>query len=716
MSNFREKANHIWNIADLLRGRYKQSDYGKVILPFTVLRRLDTVLEPTKKDVLEAYKKHKGKSPEILEPILNRVAKVKFHNRSKFDFYELARDHDNVGPNLRHYINGFSKGANEIFTDYFKFEDQIEKLEKYDLLYLVIESFKEKSYLFKNVSSIEMGYVFEELIRKFAESSNETAGEHFTPREVIKLMVNLLFREDERELGKEGIVKTLYDPACGTGGMLSVAEEYLHAVNPDARLEVFGQEINPESYGICKSDMLIKGQNPANIKFGNSFNEDGLENEKFDYFLSNPPFGVDWKNAEKDIKAEYDISGYTGRFGAGLPPISDGSLLFLQHMISKMKHGKNGSRLAMVFNGSPLFSGGAGSGTSDIRRWIIENDWLEAIIALPDQLFYNTGISTYIWVLTTKKDEKRRGKVQLVNATGADFGDKGNPFYVKMLRSLGDKRKEIGDKDDGKPDQIGHITKLYFEFEANEFCKIFDNHQFGYWRITVERPLRLNFQANAERIARIVEIHDKAFREYEKVRADITEENKRKQKEMDARREYEKKRVFTPSDLEEIKLALAHLDAGKLYKDRAKFLPDLNRALKTEGFKPDNRQRKIIIECLSERDQTAEICRDKNGHPEPDPELRDYENVPLCYIPDKNESNEDVIDREAIDKYFTREVLPHVGDAWIDYSKTKIGYEVNFTRYFYKYKPLRSLAEIRADILALEAETDGMIKAVVQTA
>lgn len=715
MSNFRDKANHIWNIADLLRGRYKQSDYGKVILPFTVLRRLDIVLEPTKKNVLEAYEKHKGKSPEILEPILNRVSKHKFHNRSKFDFNELAKDHNNIGPNLRNYIKGFSKDANDIFTEYFKFDVQIEKLEKFDLLYLVVKSFNEKSNLFKNVSSIEMGYVFEELIRKFAESSNETAGEHFTPREVIKLMVNLIFRQDTRELGREGIIKKLYDPACGTGGMLSVAEEYLHKLNPDAQLLVFGQEINPESYAICKSDMLIKGQNVANIKFGNCFNEDQLPNEKFDYLLSNPPFGVDWKNAEDFIKAEYEEIGHGGRFGAGLPPISDGSLLFLQQMISKMKHDEGGSRMAIVFNGSPLFSGGADSGTSNIRRWIIENDWLEAIIALPDQLFYNTGISTYIWVLTTQKEKDRRGTVQLVNATGADFPDKGNPFYVRMLRSLGDKRKEIGDVDEGKPDQIGHITNLYFDFEANEFCKIFENHEFGYWRITVERPLRLNFQACAERIARIVEIHDKALREYEKALAEITTESatKRKAIETDALKTYEKKRVFSPADLERTKAALARLDENRLYKDRAVFLPDLDAALKKEGFKPDSKQRKAMLEALSERDQTAEICRDREGNPEPDPELRDYENVPLRAVPEKDSLLEDVIDRETIDEYFAREVLPHVPDAWIDYGKTKVGYEINFTKYFYKYKPLRSLAEIRADILALELETDGMIKAVV---
>jgi len=593
MKNFKEKANFIWSIADLLRGHYKQADYGKVILPLTVLRRLDFVLEPTKKKVLEAYSKHKGKKPEVLEPILNTVAKARFHNRSKFDFYELAKDHNNIAANLRNYINGFSISAKEII-DYFSFDDQIKKLDEYDLLYMVIKKFAEAGDMFKGVSTMEMGYIFEELIRKFAELSNETAGEHFTPREVIRLMVNLLFVNDKDILRKKGIVKTLYDPACGTGGMLSVAEEYLHELNPDAKLEVFGQELNPESYAICKSDMLIKGQNPANIKFGNSFSQDGLQGETFDYMLSNPPFGVDWKKAQKFIEDEAEQQGYNGRFGAGLPPISDGSLLFLQHMISKMKRAQPtpppkgggregaGSRIGIVFNGSPLFSGGAGSGTSDIRKWIIENDWLEAIIALPDQLFYNTGISTYIWIVTDRKDKERRGKVQLINATGADKDDKENPFYAKMLRSLGNKRKEIHE------DAIRLITKIYHDFEEGEYCKIFDNEDFGYNRITVERPLR---------------------------------------------------------------------------------------------------------------DEKGKIVLDKKGKPQADASLRDYENVPM---------------KENIQAYFKREVLPHVPDAWIDESKTKVGYEINFTKYFYKYKPLRSLAEIRRDILALEEETEGMLREVLK--
>lgn len=581
MKNFKEKANFLWSIADLLRGHYKQADYGKVILPLTVLRRLDFVLEPTKKDVLAAYEKHKEKKAEVLEPILNTVAKAKFHNRSKFDFYELAKDHSNVAANLRNYINGYSIGAKEII-DYFSFEDQIKRLDEYDLLYMVIKKFAEAGDMFKDVSTLEMGYIFEELIRKFAELSNETAGEHFTPREVIRLMVNLLFVNDKDILRRKGIVKTLYDPACGTGGMLSIAEEYLQELNPDAKLEVFGQELNPESYAICKSDMLIKGQNPSNIKFGNTFTQDGLEDETFDYMLSNPPFGVEWKKAEKQIKDEFNNKGFAGRFGAGLPPISDGSLLFLQHMISKMKRSSGGSRIAIVFNGSPLFSGGAGSGTSDIRKWILENDMLEAVVAMPDQLFYNTGISTYIWVVSDRKSKERKGKVQLINATGNEQEDKDNPFYSKMLRSLGNKRKEIHDN------AIKVITEIYGEFQENEVSKIFDNADFGYYRITVERP---------------------------------------------------------------------------------------------------------------KRNEKGEIELDRKGNQVPDADLRDFENVPL---------------KEDVEKYFKREVLPHVPDAWIDHGKTKIGYEINFSKYFYKYKPLRSLEEIRKEILALEEETVGMIKAVIQ--
>lgn len=573
MNNVKESANFIWSIADLLRGDYKQSDYGKVILPFTVLRRLDSVLINTKEEVLKKFEKVKAMNVQNLDPILNKAAGYNFHNRSQFDFKKLVADPNNIAANLRNYINGFSEDAREIIEQ-FEFDNQITKLEDNNLLFLVLKRFEEMDLHPNKVSSMEMGYMFEELIRKFAEISNETAGEHFTPREVIKLMVNLLFMDDTNTLTKKGIVKTIYDCCAGTGGMLSVAEEYLRELNPDARLEVFGQELNAESYAICKSDMLIKGQNPTNIKKGNSISEDQLEGQKFDYLITNPPFGVKWKKIQKKVKEEHEDLGHGGRFGAGLPSVSDGSFLFLMHLMSKMKpNDQGGSRLAIVFNGSPMFSGSPSSkkNESSIRQWIIENDLLEAVIALPDQLFYNTGISTYVWLISNNKPKERKGKVQLINAI---------EFYKKMSKSLGSKRNELSE------DHINEITKLYGEFKESKQCKIFDNADFGYAKVTVERPL---------------------------------------------------------------------IENGKIVKD-------------------------------------------SKGKPKPDSSLRDTENIPL---------------KEDIEEYMKREVLPHVPGAWVDEKKTNIGYEINFTKYFYEYKPLRSLEEIRKDILALEEETEGLIKDVI---
>lgn len=682
MKNFKEKADFLWKIADLLRGHYKQSDYGKVILPLTVLRRLDLVLAPTKKEVLAAYDKHKDRKPEVLEPILNKTAGVKFHNRSKFDFIELAKDGNNIAQNLRHYINSFSGSVREII-DYFSFEDQIRRLDEYDLLYEVIKKFAEEGGKLKGVSGLEMGYIFEELIRKFAEQSNETAGEHFTPREVIRLMVNVLFSDDKDILRTTGIVKTIYDPACGTGGMLSVADEYVQELNAGAKLEMFGQEINPESYAICKSDMLIKGQNPSNIKFGNTLTQDGLSDKQFDYMLSNPPFGVDWKKAEKIVREEYNKRGYSGRFGAGLPPISDGSLLFLQHMVSKMKRNAGGSRLAVVFNGSPLFSGGAGSGPSEIRRWLIENDMLETIIALPNQLFYNTGIATYIWIVTDRKTPERRGKIQLVNASGSDQGDKDNPFYVKMMRSLGNKRKKIAEPDEEEPNakpQISVITTLYGEFEPGPFCKIYDNIEFGYRRITVERPLRLTFQYR-----------------------NLTE--------------FERQTILngtpalTGADLDEWLLTLRTEFGHEPHRD----YNEVNRRVKYLLKSPALAHKLasgIVETFLCRKASDADpVRKDRPKADDPsefdaDPDLRDFENVPL---------------RKDIYEYFDEEVRPHVPDAWIDTKKCDekdqqvgiVGYEINFTRYFYQYKAPRSLADIRAEILRLENETLTMIQDIV---
>lgn len=473
MNNFQEKIGFIWSIAELLRGDFKQSEYGKVVLPFTVLRRLDCLLEGTKEQVIEkAASLSQGMDNQMREALLNKTAGgYGFHNISPYTFEALKAEPDNILANLHNYIAGFSESARDIFIEKFEIDKVIDRLDKSKLLYMVFCRFTEIDLHPDQVTNHEMGYMFEELIRRFSEQSNETAGEHFTPREVIQLMVNLLFNDDD-ELGKKGVIRTLYDPACGTGGMLSVASEYLERLNPDGQLEVFGQELNPEAFAICNSDMLIKGQDVSHIAYGNSFTEDGFKDKTFDYFLSNPPFGVDWKKIEKFVKDESAQLGMNGRFGAGLPRVSDGSLLFLQHMISKFK--PTGSRLAIVLNGSPLFTGGAGSGESEIRRWIIENDWLEAIVALPDQLFYNTGISTYVWIVTNRKSEERQGKVQLVNATG---------YFQKMRKSLGNKRNFITDE------QIGEITRIYGEFQHGEFSKIFDNEDFGFWRITVERPL-----------------------------------------------------------------------------------------------------------------------------------------------------------------------------------------------------------------------------------
>ncbi|QEY33299.1 SAM-dependent DNA methyltransferase [Synechococcus sp. RSCCF101] len=472
-------SSFIWSVADLLRGDYKQSDYGKVILPFTVLRRLDCVLEPTKAAVLDEKKLREGQGLDP-KPFLLRKAGLNFCNTSPLDVKRLMGDQDNIGENLRSYIQGFTTEVRDIFES-FEFHIQIDRLEKANLLYLITEKFANIDLHPDKISNAEMGLVFEELIRKFAELSNETAGEHFTPREVIRLMVNLIFIEDDEALTQPGVVRTLYDPAAGTGGMLSVADEHLTRHNPSSRLVLSGQELNPESYAICKADMLIKGQNIKNICFGNTLSDDQLPEEKFDYMLSNPPFGVEWKKIQKEIKAEHEAMGFAGRFGPGLPRVSDGSLLFLLHLISKMRPAsEGGSRFGIVLNGSPLFTGGAGSGESEIRRYVLENDLLEAIIALPTDMFYNTPISTYIWILTNRKSQPRKGKVQLIDASS---------YWQKMRKTLGSKRKEMSSE------HIEEITQLFGSFESVEkdgkpVSKILRNEEFGYQTITVERPLR----------------------------------------------------------------------------------------------------------------------------------------------------------------------------------------------------------------------------------
>ncbi|MBK7105535.1 MAG: SAM-dependent DNA methyltransferase [Ignavibacteriae bacterium] len=655
----------IWDIANYLRHDYKQADYGKVILPMTVLRRLDCVLEPTKAQILELSKANKGKNDSVLDLIITNKIKIKFFNKSKYDFQKLLKDPDHIAANLNNFINGFSSNAREIL-EYFSFQEHIARLDEANLLFLIVKEFAKVDLNPEQVSSIQMGYIFEDLIRRFSELSNETAGEHFTPREVIRLMVNILFNYDDEALTKAGIVRTLYDPACGTGGMLSIAEDHLRDMNEEARLEVFGQEINPESYAICKSDMLIKGQNVTNIKFGNSFTVDGLPDAKFDYLLSNPPFGVEWKKVEKQIRDEHEKRGYSGRFGAGLPRISDGSFLFLQHMISKMKEENGGSRIAIVFNGSPLFAGGAGSGESEIRKWIIEHDWLEAIIALPNDMFYNTGIATYIWVVTNRKRKERKGKIQLINSNG-------EKFYCKMTPSLGNKRNYIDDN------QIDQISKLYGEFTENEFCKIYDNNEFGFWRITVERPLRLNFQISEERINNLKE------------ELGFINLAKSKKKGEAGLKEIEEGELLQNSILELLNKNVSE----NLCKNRDEFTSFITNLFEKAELKLNSTIQKLLLSALSEKDETAEICKDKNGNSEPDTDLRDFENVPL---------------KDNIEEYFKREVLPHVPDAWIDETKTKIGYEINFTKYFYVYKPLRNLEDIKQDLLKLETESENLLK------
>ena len=471
--SFTDKVNLIWSVADLLRGDFKQSEYGKVIQPFVLLRRLDCVLAPTKQAVIERAAELEGKVDNLDGP-LKAVSGHEFYNTSPFDFAELTADPANIAANLRAYVGGYSPSARDVI-DKFRFDDTIKRLADADLLYLVVGKFADLDLHPESVGNHEMGYIYEELIRRFSEQSNETAGEHFTPREVIKLMVALLLADDDDILSKPGVVKTLMDPACGTGGMLAGGEDYVESVNPQAHLEVYGQELNDESYAICRSDMMLKGQQSENIVNGNSFSQDGFIGKRFDYLIANPPFGVEWKKVRAAVEAEAKELGHRGRFGAGLPRINDGSLLFLEHMISKMKTpSEGGSRLAIVFNGSPLFTGAAGSGESEIRRWIIENDWLEAVVALPDQLFYNTGISTYFWIVTNRKTPERRGKVQLVDARNS---------WKKMRKSLGEKRKQISDT------QITDIVETYCAFSESDRVKIFPNETFGFQRITVERPL-----------------------------------------------------------------------------------------------------------------------------------------------------------------------------------------------------------------------------------
>jgi len=652
-------ADFIWSVADLLRGDYKQSEYGKVILPLTVIRRLDCVLGPTKQAVLDKNKGLTGKI-ENVEPVLQTVAGQQFYNTSPLTFSKLLDDPDAIADSLHLYIGGFSPAARDVI-DKFDFEIQIDRLRRANVLYQVIGRFAELDLHPDAVSTIEMGYLYEELVRKFSELSNETAGEHFTPREVIRLMVNLLFIDDADDvLTKPGVVKTLCDPACGTGGMLSVAEDYLRELNPGAQLEVFGQELNAETYAICRSDMMLKGNDASHIAYGNSFSEDHYEGERFDYLLANPPFGVDWKKVESAVRGEAETQGFSGRFGAGLPRINDGYFLFLQDMIAKMKSPEEGgSRVAIVFSGSPLFAGAAGSGESEIRRWIIENDWLEAIVALPDQLFYNSGISTYFWIVTNRKASERRGKVQLLDA---------REHFVKMRKSLGEKRKQISEE------QIREVTRLYGDFQEGEKVKVFPNEAFGFLRITVERPLQLRWEVTEKTLA--AALAAKAV-------------------------------LKLPEDAQLAVRELLDGYRGKQFATERELVELLGAATADLGLSAS--AQKAIWAELAVRDEKAPVIADRKGNPKPDPELRDNENVPLpaaavAFEEDPTERLETLAYRTAVDDYMRDEVLPYVPDAWADYDRTKIGYEIPLTRHFYRYVPPRPLEEIDAEIKALEDE------------
>ncbi|KQW46690.1 MULTISPECIES: class I SAM-dependent DNA methyltransferase [unclassified Roseateles] len=754
--SLKQQGDVIWNIANLLRGPYRPPQYRRVMIPLTVLRRLDCVLEATKKNVLTYHGQLKASGKhddETIEKMVNHKFKLSFHNTSAFTFKSLLADADKLNPNLRAYIAGFSANARKILEK-FKFEEEIEKLDEANRLFEVVQSVAKVDLHPDRIPNIEMGYLFEDLVRRFNEQANEEAGDHFTPREVIKLMVKLLFTHDDL-VYVDGKRITIYDPTCGTGGMLSESDKLIAdpetGLNPGANLELFGQEYNPESYAICGSDLMIKDEAVKNIVYGNTLGTgkpkegfvdgDGHPDERFHYMLANPPFGVEWKPEKDHVTKEHEQFGFKGRFGPGLPRINDGALLFLLHMISKMRPADRkgeGSRIAVVFNGSPLFTGDAGGGESNIRRWIIENDMLEAVIGLPDQLFYNTGISTYIWLVTNRKRPERRGKVQLINA--ADFAR-------RMKKSLGDKRKRLGDgtngesdQPDGSPDQIGFITRLYGNFghevrmpwadignnidnsdrDADEtLCvsKVFRNQDFGYLKITVERPLRLNFTVTNERLRRAQRTG---------ALANLLLSRKRKNKAA-AEAEIVAGRQAQASLLKVLRgMRMAFLD-GRLVKDRAEFDQMLNQAFKAAGYELEAGLKTALLApgSLGEKDPKAEVCWNKKGESEPDPDLRDTENVPLPegiqlplpldYEGKKNKgkvSLEPLLElvQQHCEDYLAREVLPYRDDAWIDHSKTKVGYEIPFNRHFYEYKPPRDLTAIEKDIEDLERDIVAMLK------
>ncbi|WP_278390393.1 type I restriction-modification system subunit M [Stutzerimonas kunmingensis] len=640
--NHSQTAAFLWSIADLLRGDFKQSQYGRIILPFTLLRRMECVLEPTKEAVIRESYAQEGRPDLVRERLLLRAAGQQFFNASKLTLSTLSDTQ--TAADLMSYVQSFSKDAREIF-EHFHFEDFVQQLSAANLLYQVVQRFAATDLSPERISNFGMGIIFEELIRKFAESSNETAGEHFTPRDIVHLTTSLVITGQDDKLKPNSIV-TIYDPTAGTGGFLSEGDEYIQSISQQVTVSLHGQELNPESYAICKADMLIKGQDVTSIKLGNTLSDDQLADSRFDFMLSNPPFGVEWKKVQKQITDEHSEKGYNGRFGPGLPRVSDGSLLFLLHLVSKMRDPREGgSRIGIILNGSPLFTGGAGSGESEIRRYLLQNDLVEAIIALPTDMFYNTGIATYVWVLSNHKAAVRQGKVQLID---------GSQHFAKMRKSLGSKRQYLTEE------QIDELVRLYGRFEETPQSKIFPIEAFGYRRITVERPLRLNFQVSPERIEMVLE--EKAI---EKLEAQA------------------RQRLIE---------ALQAMDESQLHRNREQFSKLLKKTLNAHDVSPSTPELKAILNALSERDPEADICMVK-GQQEADAGLRDNENVPLG---------------ESVYDYFEREVKPHVPDAWIDESKTDaqdgevgiVGFDIPFNRHFYVFQPPRPLAEIDRDLKA----------------
>ncbi|CAM3646633.1 type I restriction-modification system subunit M [Vibrio aquimaris] len=764
-NNFSQTAAFIWSVADLLRGDFKQSQYGRVILPFTLLRRLECVLKPSKDAVVAEHERIKAANlPEdVQEKFLLRATKLpeqpdglSFFNTSPMNLGKMGQS--NIKANLRHYVQSFSRDAREIF-EHFNFDEFVGLLEDANLLYKVVNKFATTDLSPNRISNHDMGLVFEELIRRFAESSNETAGEHFTPRDIVRLTTSLVFMEDDEALTKEGIIRTIYDPTAGTGGFLSSGMEYVHELNPKAVMRAFGQELNPESYAICKADMLIKGQDVSRIKLGNTLSNDQLPTDKFDYMLSNPPFGVDWKKIEKEIKKEFE-DGFDGRFGAGLPRVSDGSLLFLMHLISKMRDKKNvdnqvvdGGRIGIILNGSPLFTGGAGSGESEIRRYILEADLLEAIVALPTDMFYNTGIATYVWVLSNKKDPARKGKVQLIN--GANLS-------TKMRKSLGSKRHYLTDeeirtitKNFGDFEEIDTLTKDGVTDNQKHFAsKIFDTYQFGYRRLTIERPLRLSAQITDEAVeslrfapkpfnAVMQALYEQFGSEWTEdtygsltdlekevrvlIKADFPELKEKQIKDvLDSKLWLSQKALM--DDAKVLQVAVDENAGGQALGGKYQQSDDFNQfeltlkgAFKATGIKFDVKQKKQFIDAVTWKNQDAEPVIKKvlkeDAQPlygafdykgkvvefQQDGDLRDNENVPL---------DPSVSTSTLIESYFKREVQPHVADAWINADKRDdkdneigvVGYEIPFNRHFYVYQPPRTLEAIDADLDAVSAD------------